>query len=54
MEKLDPEVLWSYFGDYSPSSKEYQTQGGQDEFFHKVAKFLLEVAFISPRFYCMP
>ena len=54
MEKLDPEVLWSYFGDYSPSAKAYQTQGGQDEFFHEVVKFLLEVAYVSPRFYFMP
>ena len=54
MQKLDPNVLRSYFGAYSPSAKVYQTKGGEDEFFHEVAKFLLEVAFVSPRFYCMP
>ena len=54
MTKLEPEVLTSYFGEYSPSAKDYQTQGGDDEFFHEVTKFLLEVAFISQRFYCMP
>ena len=46
--------LTSYFSEYSPSGKSYQTQGGEDKFFHKVGKFLLEVAFVSPRFYCMP
>ena len=54
MENLKPEVLQSYFGDYSPSAKAYQTQGGEDKFFQEVAKFLLEVAFVSPQFYCMP
>ena len=33
--------------------KALQTQGGEDEFFHEVTNFLLEVAFISPCFYCM-
>ena len=28
--------------------------GRQDEFFHQVAKFMLEVAFVMPRFYGMP
>ena len=28
--------------------------GGHDEFFHEVAKFMLEVAFVTPRFYGMP
>ena len=54
VQKLDKDVLRSYFGEYSPSAKAYQTQGGRDEFFHDVAKFLLEVGFISPRLYCMP
>mgnify|MGYP006889244612 FL=1 len=54
MEKLKPEILRSYFGAYSPSAKAYKTLGGQDEFFQEVAKFLLEVAFVSPRFYGMP
>ena len=44
----------SYFGAYSPSTKAYQTYRGRDEFFHEVARFLLEIAFVSPRFYCMP
>ena len=48
------EALRSYFGEYSPSAKAYQTYGGKEEFFHEVARFLLEVAFVSPRFYCMP
>ena len=54
MQKLYLDVLRSYFGAYSPSAKAYQTQGGEDEFFHEVVKFLLEVSFLSPRFYCMP
>ena len=29
-------------------------QGGEDEFFDEVTKFLLKVGFVSPRFYCMP
>ena len=41
-------------GEYSPSAKAFQTMGGQDEFFHEVAKFMLEVAFVTPRFYGMP
>ena len=36
------------------SAKAYKTQGGIDEFFHEVAKFLFEVACVSPRFYYMP
>ena len=32
MQQLDPDVLRSYFGAYSPSAKAYQTQGGEDEF----------------------
>ena len=28
--------------------------GGQDKFFHEVAKFMLEVAFVTPQFYGMP
>ena len=54
MEKLKSEVLRSYFGAYSPSAKAYNTHGGKDEFFQEVAKFMLEVAFVSPRFYGMP
>ena len=54
MKKVSEEGLRSYFGEYSPSAKAYQTQGGRDEFFHEVAKFLLEVGFVSPRYYCMP
>ena len=51
---LEPTILRSYFIDYSPSAKAYKTEGGEDKLFQEVAKFLLEVAFVSPRFYCMP
>ena len=54
VQKPSSEALRSYFGEYSPSAKAYQTYGGRDEFFHEVARFLLEVGFVSPRFYCMP
>ena len=54
VQKLDKDVLRSYFGEYSPSAKAYQTQGGRDDFFHEVAKFLLEIGFVNPRFYCLP
>ena len=54
VQKMDKDLLRSYFGEYSPSAKAYQTQGGEDEFFHDVTKFMLEVAFVSPQFYCMP
>ena len=51
---MDKETLRSYFGEYSSSAKAFQMMGGQDEFFHEVAKFMLEVAFVTPRFYGMP
>ena len=54
VKKVSEEGLRSYFGEYSPSAKRYQTYGGRDEFFHEVARFLLEIGFVSPRFYCMP
>ena len=54
VKKPTEEALQSYFGEYSPSAKAYQTNGGKDEFFHEVARFLLEIGFVSPRFYCMP
>ena len=54
VQKLDKETLRSYFKEYSPSAKAFQTMGGQDEFFHEVAKFMLEVAFVTQRFYGMP
>ena len=54
VQKPSSEALRSYFGEYSPSAKAYQTYGGRDEFFHEVARFLLEIGFVSPRFYCMP
>ena len=54
LQKMDKETLQSYFGEYSPSAKAFQTMGGHDEFFHEVAKFILEVAFVTPRFYGMP
>ena len=47
-------MLRSYFGEYSPSAKAFQTHGGEDKFFHEVAKFLLDMGFVSTRFYCMP
>ena len=47
VQKMDKETLQSYFGEYSPSAKAFQTMGGQDEFFHEVAKFMLEVAFVT-------
>ena len=51
MDSLETEVLESYFKRYFPSAKLYRTYGGQDVFFHDVAKFLLEVACVSPRQY---
>ena len=54
VKKPTEEALQSYFSEYSPSAKAYQTNGGKDEFFHEVARFLLEIGFVSPRFYCMP
>ena len=54
VKKVTKEGLRFDFGAYSPSAKAYQTQGGRDEFFHEVAKFLLEVGFLSPRYYFMP
>ena len=48
VQKIDKETLRSYFGEYSPSAKAVQTMGGLDEFFHEVAKFMLEVAFVTP------
>ena len=56
MDGIDPlklELLRSYFRGYSASAEAYKTQGGEDELFQEVAKFLLDVAFVSPRFYCM-
>ena len=54
MDTLKVDILQSYFREYSPSAKAYRTQGENDEFFQEVAKFLLEVACVSPRSYCMP
>ena len=54
MDTLDEDVFQSYFGEYSLSAKSYLTTGGLDVFFHSLAKFLLEVAFASPRQYCVP
>ena len=54
VQKMDKDMLRSYFGECSPSEKAYQTQRGEDEFFHEVSKFTLEVTFVSPCFYCMP
>ena len=53
MEKLKPEVLRLYFAEYLPSPKAYRTLGGKDDFFQEVAKFMLEVAFVSIRYYGM-
>ena len=49
---MNKETLRSYFGEYSPSAKAFQTY--VEKFFHEVAKFILEVAFVTPRFYSMP
>ena len=54
VQKMDKDTLRSYFREYSPSAKTFQTLGGQDEFFHEVAKFMLEVGFFTPRFYGIP
>ena len=54
MDTLDEDVLQSYFGEYLLSAKSYLTTGRSDMFFHDVAKFLLEVAFVSARHNCMP
>ena len=54
VQKVSDDNLRSYFGAYSPSAKAYQTYGGRNLFCHEVARFLLEIAFVSPRFYCMP
>ena len=54
VKKVSEEGLCFYFSEYSPSAKAYQAYGGGDEFFHQVARFLLEIGFVSPRFYCMP
>ena len=53
VKKVSEEGLRSYFGEYSTSAKAYQTYGGRDEFFHEVARFLVEIGFVSPRFYYM-
>ena len=49
MDSIETEVLESYFGPHSASAKSYRPYGGKDVFFHDVAKFLLEVACVSPR-----
>ena len=54
VKKMDNDMLRSYFGEYSPSTNAYQTQCGEDELFHEVAKILLQIAFVSPRFHHMP
>ena len=54
MHTLDIDVLQSYFGEYSLSSKSYLTVGGLDVLSHDVAKFLLEAAFLSLGQYLMP
>ena len=51
---MEKDTLRSYFGEYSLLAKAFQTLGGQDEFFHEVVKFMLEVGFVTPRFYVMP
>ena len=38
-----------YFGEYSLSSKAYQTQGGEEPLFREVARVLLEYGFVHPR-----
>ena len=54
MGMLEDDVLKSYFGEYSPSAKAYLKNRGEDVFFHDVAMFLLEVAFVSAQGYCIP
>ena len=54
MHTLDIDVLQSYFGEYSLSSKSYLTVGGLDVLSHDVAKFLFEAAFLSSKHYLMP
>ena len=54
MDTLKADILQSYFSEYSPSLKAYETQGGDNLFFHDVVKFLLEVPCVSPHSYCMP
>ena len=46
--------LQSYFGPCSTSAISHLTNGGPNVFLHDVAKFLLEVAFLIARGYCMP
>ena len=43
------EILFEYFGEYSLSSKAYQTQGGKDLLFREVAWVLLEYGFVHSR-----
>ena len=54
VQKMDKDTLRSYFREYSPSAKAFQMFGGQDEFFHEVATFMLEVGFVTAWFYGMP
>ena len=39
-------INYQYFGEYSLSSKAYQTQGGEDPLFREVACVLLEYGFV--------
>ena len=53
MDNLEEDVLQSYFGPYLASAKSHLINGAPDVFFQDVAKFLLEVALLSPCCYCM-
>ena len=48
VKKVTKEGMRSYFGEYSPSAKAYQTEGGREEFFHEVAKFFIGSRFCQP------
>ena len=50
---LEEDILQSYFGPYLASAKSHLINGAPDVFFQDVAKFLLEVALLSPCCYCM-
>ena len=54
MENANTEILEGYFGDYSPTTKAYRTQGGPDLLFREIATFLLDIKFLHPNPYPMP
>ena len=54
MEATNKDIIESYLGGYSTSTKAYRTQGDSDFFFREVAKFLLEVAYLNSITYYIP